>query len=41
MASPAMFNFLKPRARPQKAEITAAATWGVAAGAAALWLVQV
>lgn len=41
MASPAMFNFLKPRVRLQKADITAAATWGFAAGATAIWLVQV
>ncbi|KAK4756694.1 hypothetical protein SAY87_006821 [Trapa incisa] len=35
-----LFKFLKPRLRPQAADIQAAALWGVTAGSAALFLVQ-
>ena len=34
-------RFLRPGARFQSTDVTAAMTWGVAAGAGALWLVQV
>ncbi|XVF81927.1 hypothetical protein PTKIN_Ptkin16aG0001800 [Pterospermum kingtungense] len=37
----AMFKFLRPRLRPQPADIQAAALWGVAATTTALWLIQV
>ncbi|XP_020087449.1 ubiquinol-cytochrome c reductase complex 6.7 kDa protein [Ananas comosus] len=44
MAPPAtssgLFTFLKPRLRPQSTDVAAAATWGVAATASALWLIQ-
>ncbi|PKA53187.1 Ubiquinol-cytochrome c reductase complex 6.7 kDa protein [Apostasia shenzhenica] len=35
-----LFKFLRPGLRPQSTDITAAATWGVAAAASALWLIQ-
>ncbi|KAF8009795.1 hypothetical protein BT93_J0710 [Corymbia citriodora subsp. variegata] len=35
-----LFKFLKPRLRPQPDDIQAAAMWGVAAGATALYLIQ-
>jgi hypothetical protein len=40
-SSSGLFRFLSPRSRPQSTDITAAATWGVFAGAAGLYLVQV
>ncbi|CAN6206482.1 unnamed protein product, partial [Urochloa humidicola] len=44
MAPPAsssgLFRFLSPRSRPQSTDIAAAATWGVFAGTAGLYLVQ-
>ncbi|KAJ0045998.1 hypothetical protein Pint_06685 [Pistacia integerrima] len=36
----AIFKFLRPRLRPQPADIQAAALWGVAATTTAIWLVQ-
>lgn len=36
-----MFKFLRPRLRPQPADIQAAALWGVAATTTAIWLIQV
>ncbi|CAD5194482.1 unnamed protein product [Musa acuminata subsp. malaccensis] len=35
-----MFKFLRPRLRPQPTDVAAAATWGVAATATAVWLIQ-
>ncbi|XAR66042.1 hypothetical protein NMG60_11012090 [Bertholletia excelsa] len=35
-----LFKFLRPGLRPQSTDIQAAATWGVAAASAGLWLVQ-
>ncbi|CAL9202367.1 unnamed protein product [Musa hybrid cultivar] len=35
-----VFKFLRPRLRPQPTDVAAAATWGVAATATALWLIQ-
>ncbi|KAK4353862.1 hypothetical protein RND71_026056 [Anisodus tanguticus] len=35
-----IFKFLRPKMRPQSTDIQAAATWGVAATTAALWIVQ-
>ncbi|KAG6493236.1 hypothetical protein ZIOFF_048213 [Zingiber officinale] len=40
-AGSGLFNFLRPRLRPQPTDVTAAATWGVAATVTALWLIQV
>lgn len=40
-ATGGLFKFLRPSARPQSADITAAVGWGAAATTAALWLVQV
>ncbi|CAL5061020.1 unnamed protein product [Urochloa decumbens] len=39
-SSSGLFRFLSPRSRPQSTDIAAAATWGVFAGAAGLYLVQ-
>ncbi|XWS56931.1 hypothetical protein CRYUN_Cryun09bG0127800 [Craigia yunnanensis] len=36
----ALFKFLKPRLRPQPADIQSAALWGVAATTSALWLIH-
>jgi hypothetical protein len=40
-SSSGLFRFLSPRSRPQSTDIIAAATWGVFAGSAAIYLVQV
>ncbi|XP_022743031.1 ubiquinol-cytochrome c reductase complex 6.7 kDa protein [Durio zibethinus] len=40
MAGGSMFKFLKPRLRPQPADIQSAALWGVAATTTALWVIQ-
>ncbi|KAG6490073.1 hypothetical protein ZIOFF_051355 [Zingiber officinale] len=40
-AGSGLFNFLRPRLRPQPTDVAAAATWGVAATVTALWLIQV
>ncbi|GJN10668.1 hypothetical protein PR202_ga28783 [Eleusine coracana subsp. coracana] len=40
-SSSGLFRFLSPRSRPQPTDIVAAATWGVFAGTAAIYLVQV
>ncbi|OEL23793.1 hypothetical protein BAE44_0015190 [Dichanthelium oligosanthes] len=40
-SSSGLFRFLSPRSRPQSTDIVAAATWGVFAGTAGLYLVQV
>jgi hypothetical protein len=40
-SSSGLFRFLSPRSRPQSTDIVAAATWGVFAGTAAIYLVQV
>ncbi|TVT96764.1 hypothetical protein EJB05_10527 [Eragrostis curvula] len=39
-SSSGLFRFLSPRSRPQSTDIVAAATWGVFAGSAAIYLVQ-
>ncbi|CAL5084734.1 unnamed protein product [Urochloa decumbens] len=39
-SSSGLFRFLSPRSRPQSTDIAAAATWGVFAGTAGLYLVQ-
>ncbi|XP_042417492.1 ubiquinol-cytochrome c reductase complex 6.7 kDa protein-like [Zingiber officinale] len=39
-AGSGLFNFLRPRLRPQPTDVAAAATWGVAATVTALWLIQ-
>ncbi|KAJ4825652.1 hypothetical protein Tsubulata_038882, partial [Turnera subulata] len=36
----AVFKFLSPRRRPQPTDVQAAAFWGVAAGSAAIYLIQ-
>ncbi|KAK1312811.1 hypothetical protein QJS10_CPA07g01305 [Acorus calamus] len=35
-----LFKFLRPGLRPQASDITAAAGWGIAATAGAIWLIQ-
>lgn len=40
-AGSGLFKLLKPRKLPQSTDIQAAAMWGVAAGSAAIYLVQV
>lgn len=35
-----LLKFVPIRIRPQPSDITAAAMWGVAAGTAALWMIQ-
>ncbi|RLN33823.1 hypothetical protein C2845_PM03G16380 [Panicum miliaceum] len=40
-SSSGLFRFLSPRSRPQSTDIVAAATWGVFAGTAGLYLVQI
>ena len=40
-SSSGLFRFVSPRSRPQSTDIVAAASWGVFAGTAALYLVQV
>ncbi|KAF2924525.1 hypothetical protein DAI22_07g274750 [Oryza sativa Japonica Group] len=40
-SSSGLFRFISPRRRPQSTDIAAAATWGVFAGTAAIYLVQV
>jgi hypothetical protein len=39
-SSSGLFRFISPRRRPQSTDIAAAATWGVFAGTAAIYLVQ-
>uniref|UniRef100_A0A0E0EG83 Uncharacterized protein n=1 Tax=Oryza meridionalis TaxID=40149 RepID=A0A0E0EG83_9ORYZ len=40
-SSSGLFRFISPRRRPQSTDIAAAATWGVFAGTAAIYLVQI
>jgi hypothetical protein len=40
-SSSGLFRFLLPRSRPQSTDIIATATWGIFAGSAAIYLVQV
>ncbi|CAD6216673.1 unnamed protein product [Miscanthus lutarioriparius] len=40
-SSSGLFRFVSPRSRPQSTDIVAAASWGVFAGTAALYLVQI
>ncbi|PWZ39176.1 hypothetical protein Zm00014a_043092 [Zea mays] len=39
-SSSGLFRFVSPRSRPQSTDIVAAASWGVFAGTAGLYLVQ-